>query len=60
MTYRFRGRVRETYFICWLIINKPQPNLHSGTRHFYSGTLILVPRVSPEEMFHAIIKTLSP
>ena len=29
MTDRFRGRVRETYFICWLIINKPQPNLQS-------------------------------
>ena len=29
MTGRFRGRVRETFFICWLIINKPQPNLYS-------------------------------
>jgi len=30
MTDRFRGRIGETYFICWLIINKPQSNLHSG------------------------------
>ena len=34
MTDRFRGTVRETYFICWLIINKPQPNLHSGDTFF--------------------------
>ena len=27
---RFRGRIKEKYFICWFIINKPQPNLHSG------------------------------
>ena len=26
---RFRGRTKETLFICWLIINKLQPNLHS-------------------------------
>ena len=37
---RFRGRIKEKYFICWFIINKPQPNLHSGT-------LALVLRVSP-------------
>ena len=38
MTDRFRGRVRETYFICWLIINKPQPNFHSGDT-FIQGRL---------------------
>ena len=27
---RFRGRIKEKYFICWFIINKPQPNLLSG------------------------------
>ena len=27
---RFRGRIKEKYFICWFIIIKPQPNLHSG------------------------------
>ena len=27
---RFRGRIKEKYFICCFIINKPQPNLLSG------------------------------
>ena len=27
---RFRGKIREKYFICRLIINKAHPNLHSG------------------------------
>ena len=27
---RFRGKIREKYFICKLIINKAHPNLHSG------------------------------
>ena len=27
---RFWGRTKEKYFICLLVINKPQPNLHSG------------------------------
>ena len=44
---RFRGRIKEKYFICWLIIYKPQPNLHSGKTSI-QGTLTLVPRVSPE------------
>ena len=34
-------------FICWLIIYKPQPNLHLGETSI-QGTLNLVPRVSPE------------
>ena len=35
------------YIICWLIINKPQPNFHSGDASI-QGTLALVPRVSPQ------------
>ena len=27
---KFRGKIREKYFICRLIINKAHPNLHSG------------------------------
>ena len=27
---KFQGRLKEKYFICRLINNKPQPNLHSG------------------------------
>ena len=46
-TARFRGRLKEKYFIIWLIINKPQPNHHSEDA-FIQGTLALVPRVSPE------------
>ena len=32
---RFQVRIKEKDFICWLIIKKPQPNLHSGS--LYSG-----------------------
>ena len=30
---RFRVRIKEKDFICWLIIKKPQPNLHSGNNY---------------------------
>ena len=41
-TARFRGTLKEKYFIIWLIINKPQPNHHLGDT-FIQGTLSLVP-----------------
>ena len=34
-----RQNKKYMYFICWLIFNKPQPNLYR------QGTLVLVPRV---------------
>ena len=43
-------RKAEDYFLCclcWLIINKPQPNLHTGDTSIY-GKLASVWRVSPE------------
>ena len=43
--------LKEKYFICWLIIYKPQPNLHSGKTSI-QGTLTLVPRMSPEMRVH--------
>ena len=39
--------VKEKYFIRWLIINEPQPNLLSGDTSIQE-ILALVPRVSPE------------
>ena len=39
--------VKQKYFIRWLIINEPQPNLHSGDTSIQE-ILALVPRVSPE------------
>ena len=39
--------IKTTYFLCLLIINKPQPNLHSRDTSI-QGTLSLLVRVSPE------------
>ena len=36
---RFRGGIKAKYFICWLIIDKPQPNLHSGETSTIQGHL---------------------
>ena len=45
---RLRGRMKKKrYFICRLIINKPQSNLLSGDTSI-QGTLSLAPRVSLE------------
>ena len=41
------GRIEKKYLICWLIINKPQPNLPSGDTSV-QGTLTLVRWLSPE------------
>ena len=31
---RLRSRIKEKYVFCWLVINKPQPNLHLGDTSF--------------------------
>ena len=43
---RSRDKIKEKYFICWLIINKPQPNLHLEL-HLYSGDTFLGPEGVP-------------
>ena len=35
MTAADSDKNKEQYFICWLIINNPQPNLHEGTPPFH-------------------------
>ena len=42
-------RVIYLLYICWLIINKPQPNFHSGDTSI-QVTLALVARVSPQQI----------
>ena len=48
---RFRSKIKTIYFLCWLIINKPQPKL-------FSGDTFLGPESVPEERSHCkLIRT---
>ena len=48
----FRGRIKEKFY---LLINYVQTSAQPPFKgHLYSGTLALVPRVSPELRFHCI------